>query len=84
MRCEYFTFKWCLTLYACFLPAHFVQKIFHLFLDEGWPAIYKIGISIMQGFIGEALINMDSMIDVTSYFREDIRDASLFPDVKMR
>ena len=38
----------------------------------------------MQGFIGEALINMDSMIDVTSYFREDIRDASLFPDVKMR
>jgi hypothetical protein len=55
-----------------------------LFLDEGWPAIYKIGISIMQGFIGETLINMDSMIDVTSYFREDIRDALLFPDVKMR
>jgi hypothetical protein len=56
MRTEYFTFKWCLTLFSCFLPQDLVIQIFNLFLIEGWEAIYKIGVSLLKSFIGDQML----------------------------
>lgn len=56
MRTEYFTFKWCLTLYSCFLPAEVVIHVFDLFVLDGWPIIYEIGLSIIKNFLGPKLL----------------------------
>lgn len=56
MKCEYFTFKWCLTLYSCFLPCEMVVKIFDLFMIEGWDAIYKVGISLLLNLLANKML----------------------------
>jgi len=78
MRTEYFTFKWCLTLYSCFLPAEVTIPVFDLFILEGWPTIYEVGISIIKNFLGPKLIQMESMMDVSQYFRDDMRKIETF------
>jgi hypothetical protein len=65
MKTEYFTFKWCLTLFSCFLPQDVVIQVFNLFLIEGWDAIYKIGISLLKNLIGEQMMKMETMMDVS-------------------
>ena len=78
MRTEYFTFKWCLTLYSCFLPAELVTHVFDLFVMDGWPIIYEIGISMMKNFLSNKLLNMESMMDISHFFRVDMRQIKTF------
>ena len=73
MKTEYFTFKWSLTLYSCFLPAEVVIHVFDLFVMDGWPVIYEIGISIIKNFLGPKLLQMESMMEVSQYFRDEVR-----------
>ena len=80
MKTEYFTFKWCLTLYSCFLPAELVINVFDLFVLEGWPSIYEIGISMINNFMGEKLLKMESMMDISHYFRVNIRAIKTFKE----
>ena len=51
MKTEYFTFKWSMTLYSCFLPMEVLIPIFDLFLLNGWPYIYRIGVSLLNNFL---------------------------------
>ena len=78
MRTEYFTFKWCLTLYSCFLPAELVTHVFDLFILDGWPIIYEIGISMMKNFLSKKLLTMESMMDISHFFRVDMRQIKTF------
>ena len=84
MRTEYFTFKWCLTLYSCFLPVELTTHVFDLFILDGWPAIYEIGISLMNNFLGDKLKEMETMADVSQYFRDDMRMSMTYGEEKMR
>lgn len=78
MKTEYFTFKWCLTLYSCFLPAELVINVFDLFVLDGWPSIYEIGISMINNFMGDKLLKMESMMDISHYFRVNMRASKTF------
>lgn len=62
MKTEYFTFKWTMTLFACFLPKEVLLHIFDLFLINGWPFIFRIGISLLNNFVQERVLEMDSMV----------------------
>ena len=84
MRTEYFTFKWCLTLYSCFLPVELTTHVFDLFILDGWPTIYEVGISLMNNFLGDKLKEMETMADVSQYFRDDMRMSITYGEAKMR
>jgi len=56
MKTEYFTFKWNMTLFACFLPNELLLPIFDLFVLEGWQSIYRIGISLLNNFLSEPVL----------------------------
>ena len=51
MKTEYFTFKWSMTLFSCFLPSDVLVHIFDLFILQGWPAIYRVGVSLLNNFM---------------------------------
>jgi hypothetical protein len=70
MKTEYFTFKWIMTLYSCFLPQELCIHIFNLFILDGWPAIYRVGISLLNNFMSENLLKMESMMEISEYFRD--------------
>ena len=78
MKTEYFTFKWNLTLYSCSLPIEILVHIFDLFVYDGWPAIYRVGISLLNNKMKKKLLAMDSMMDVSQYFRDDVRKISTY------
>jgi hypothetical protein len=65
MKTEYFTFKWNMTLFSCFLPVDLLVHIFDLFALEGWPAIYKIGISLLNNFLGEKLMEQEGLMEIS-------------------
>jgi len=65
MKTEYFTFKWNMTLFSCFLPVELLVHIFDLFALEGWPAIYKIGISLLNNFLGEKLMEQEGLMEIS-------------------
>ena len=65
MKTEYFTFKWNMTLFSCFLPVDLLVHIFDLFALEGWPAIYKIGISLLNNFLGEKLMEQERLMEIS-------------------
>ena len=48
MCSDYFTSKWFMTLFCCFLPYHMLPTIFDMFLDEGWTAVFRVGISLLR------------------------------------
>jgi len=56
MKTEYFTFKWSMTLFSCFLPSDVLVHIFDLFVHQGWPAIYRIGISLINNFMAQKVL----------------------------
>ena len=80
MRTEYFTFKWCMTLYSCALPLEVLIHIFDQFIIGGWPAIYKIGISLLNNYMGPRMYEMESMMEISQFLREDMRNKDLFSD----
>ena len=78
MKTEYFTFKWSMTLFSCFLPKDVLIPIFDLFLVNGWPYIYRIGVSLLNNFLQGRILQMDSMMAISQFFREDMRNQRTF------
>mmetsp|Transcript_39076 Transcript_39076/g.59569 ORF Transcript_39076/g.59569 Transcript_39076/m.59569 type:complete len:85 (-) Transcript_39076:1036-1290(-) len=78
MKTEYFTFKWNITLFSCFLPIEILPHVFDLFLLDGWPAIYKIGVSLLNNFMSENLLEMETMMEMCQYFRDEVRKNDTF------
>ena len=48
MTPDYFTSKWFMTIFACFLPYAVIAPIFDMFLLEGWRAVFRIGIALLR------------------------------------
>jgi hypothetical protein len=71
MTADYFTSKWFMTLFACFLPYEMLPPIFDMFLVEGWKAIFRIGIAVLKQ-LEPTLLKME-MTEMCVYFRETVR-----------
>ncbi len=48
MTTDYFTSKWIMTVFACFLPFEQLPHIFDIFLMDGWRAVFRIGIALLK------------------------------------
>jgi hypothetical protein len=48
MTTDFFTNKWFMTLFACFLPFALTQPIFDMFLMEGWRSIFRVGLAMLM------------------------------------
>ena len=62
MTPDYFTSKWFMTIFACFLPYGLIAPIFDMFLLEGWKAVFRIGVALLR-LLEPEIIRMD-MIEV--------------------
>lgn len=71
MTPDYFTSKWFMTIFACFLPYALITPIFDMFLLEGWRAVFRIGVALLRVLEPE-LIRMD-MVEMCQYFRDTVR-----------
>jgi len=71
MTPDYFTSKWFMTLFSCFLPYNLIAPIFDMFLLEGWRAIFRIGVALLR-ILEPELIRMD-MVEMCTYFRDTVR-----------
>jgi len=71
MTTDYFTSKWIMTLFACFLPYEVLPPIFDMFLMDGWQAIFRIGIQLLKEM--EAIMLSMDMVDMCNYFRDNVR-----------
>lgn len=48
MSADYFTSKWFMTIFSCFLPYELLPPIFDMFITEGWKSIFRIGIALLK------------------------------------
>jgi len=71
MTPDYFTSKWFMTIFACFLPYNLIVPIFDMFLMEGWRAVFRTGVALLRVLESE-LIQMD-MVEMCQYFRDTVR-----------
>jgi Rab-GTPase-TBC domain len=81
MTTDYFTSKWIMTVFACFLPYEQLPGIFDMFLMDGWRAVFRIGIALLRQMEGK-LLEMD-MVDMCSYFRDNVRKERVASDFKL-
>ena len=58
MTTDYFTSKWFMTIFSCFLPYSIISPIFDMFLMEGWRAVFRIGVALLR-VLEKDLIQMD-------------------------
>jgi hypothetical protein len=71
MTTDFFTSKWIMTLFSCFLPFDVLAPIFDMFIIDGWKAVFRIGIALLKD-MEHLLINMD-MVQMSTYFRDNVR-----------
>ena len=71
MSPDYFTSKWFMTVFACFLPYSMIAPIFDMFLLEGWRAVFRIGIALLR-LLQSEISGMD-MMEMCDYFRDTVR-----------
>lgn len=71
MQTDYFTSKWIMTLFACFLPYEVLAPIFDMFMMDGWKAIFRVGIALLRDM--EPLLLQMDMVDMSTYFRDNVR-----------
>ena len=71
MTCDYFTSKWFMTIFSCFLPYDLLPPIFDMFITEGWKSIFRIGVSLLK-LLERDLIQKD-MMETSEYFRLQVR-----------
>jgi hypothetical protein len=76
MSPDYFTSKWFMTLFSCFLPYELLPPIFDMFIQEGWKSIFRVGISLLRMLEAE-MLKMD-MMQLCEYFRDRVRHQILF------
>ena len=71
MTTDYFTSKWIMTVFACFLPFDQLPQIFDMFLMDGWRAVFRIGIALLKE-MESRMLSMD-MVEMCNYFRDNVR-----------
>ena len=71
MTTDYFTSKWIMTVFACFLPFDQLPPIFDMFLMDGWRAVFRIGIALLRQMESK-MLKMD-MVEMCNYFRDNVR-----------
>ena len=81
MTTDYFTSKWIMTVFACFLPYDQLPGIFDMFLMDGWRAVFRIGIALLRE-MESTLLTMD-MVDMCSYFRDNVRNERVASDFRL-
>ena len=78
MTTDFFTNKWFMTLFACFLPFCLTQVIFDMFLMEGWRAIFRVGLAMLME-MEATLVEMD-MPEMCMYFQQNVRYNKIAPE----
>lgn len=58
IRMQTYTIKWCINLYSGLVSQENFNRIFEVYLLDGWPAIYSIELSLIQSE-EKALLNAD-------------------------
>jgi hypothetical protein len=58
MTTDFFTSKWIMTIFSCFLPFDVLAPIYDMFIIDGWKAVFRIGIALLKD-MEHILINMD-------------------------
>lgn len=48
IRMQTYTIKWCINLYSGLVSQENFNRIFEVYLLDGWPAIYSIELSLIQ------------------------------------
>ena len=81
MTTDYFTSKWIMTLFACFLPYEVLPPIFDMFLMDGWRAVFRIGIALLRE-MEQNLLQMD-MVEMSTYFRDSVRKDKITNQFKL-
>lgn len=81
MTPDYFTSKWIMTLFACFLPYDVLPPIFDMFLMDGWRAVFRIGIALLRE-MEKNLLQMD-MVEMSTYFRDSVRKDKISNQFKL-
>ena len=81
MTTDYFTSKWIMTVFACFLPYDQLPGIFDMFLMDGWRAVFRIGIALLRE-MESSLLTMD-MVEMSSYFRDNVRKERVTSDFRL-
>jgi hypothetical protein len=81
MTTDYFTSKWIMTLFACFLPYEVLPPIYDMFLMDGWRAVFRIGIALLKE-MESPLLQMD-MVDMCNYFRDNVRKEKLTNEFRL-
>ena len=81
MTPDYFTSKWMMTVFACFLPFQQLPAIFDMFLMDGWRAVFRIGIALLKEMESQ-LMTMD-MVDMCNYFRDNVRKERVATDFRL-
>jgi len=81
MTPDYFTSKWFMTIFACFLPYSVIAPIFDMFLLEGWRAVFRIGIALLK-ILQSEIATMD-MIEMCNYFRDTVRQEKVADEFEL-
>jgi Rab-GTPase-TBC domain len=81
MTTDYFTSKWIMTVFACFLPFEQLPAIFDMFLMDGWRAVFRIGIALLKE-MEPRMLGMD-MVEMCGYFRDNVRKERVASDFKL-
>lgn len=81
MTTDYFTSKWIMTVFACFLPYEQLPAIFDMFLMDGWRAIFRIGIALLREMESN-MLKMD-MVEMCNYFRDNVRKEKVASDFQL-
>mmetsp|Transcript_26495 Transcript_26495/g.25628 ORF Transcript_26495/g.25628 Transcript_26495/m.25628 type:complete len:92 (-) Transcript_26495:783-1058(-) len=81
MTTDYFTSKWIMTIFSCFLPFEVLAPIFDIFIIDGWKAVFRIGIALLREMEG-VLLKMD-MVQMSNYFRDNVRKEKVTSEFKL-
>jgi hypothetical protein len=81
MTTDYFTSKWIMTIFACFLPYEVLAPIFDIFIMDSWRAVFRIGIALLRE-MEPILLQMD-MVQMCNYFRENVRKDKVTSEFKL-
>lgn len=70
-----------MTLFACFLPYEVLPPIYDMFMMDSWKGIFRVGISLLRDM--EPLLLQMDMVDMSTYFRDNVRKEKLSNEFKL-
>ena len=68
--------NWIFTLFIKGYPKKFTLRLWDIFLVEGWPVIFSIGLRIVQRF-EQQILQAETIFDIVTLFRNMAEDESL-------